>query len=639
MGIRDQVKGAFDDLKEDNPEIKQYDLETDYPEYKGWKMIGFHRAVGEEMWQFTLEIVSALLAIAFVGFITAWLYPYPEIQGYTSIAGSVFIFFDRIFDAGVAYGISRFIAEYRVKNISKMLEYVRFYIWYQLFSGMLQVTVVSIVIFRISVNQQFAYLTWLLLFNVSKQYPGMLGVFHSIIGGLQHYNKTNLLRFIQNDVFQQITNIAFILLGRWYGVTHPEMGIILGMAIGGAVGGYIDNVFISVIAAKVLNDILKPMGYDIGDVVGTKVGNDVIKTSLSYGIQTSLFPILDAFTATIIIRWYSAEVSAFASWLSLCGLMSGIVGVAGTFGSFSLTTAIAESYSNGKKELAEWYVSMNVKWRYFFFMLLGMGLVAAFPFLKTFILSDPRLQYYSEALIFFIPLLIVRMLDPFKQLVDYIYNGANFIIQFTMLRLFEEVIEVFFVWLWFFVFNIQDMGVGGIVFLVGLKTRVSVLIKTLLAYAYIKIKIMKVKIYWVSSIAIPFISTLPMLFISYLFYYTGFEPLAGLVGVQIAVIMSVLILVLFLGAVFYIILTGRLGWWSDYDLFIFYKATALSGPSKPIFKFLYKIVKKGIKIGKKKEIHGKFSIPSKKAQQQIKELLDMKRAADAKSRKNIDKNN
>lgn len=625
--VNDDVTDAADVSTEslDTSVKEKYDYDEEFPEFEGWEMIGFHRPLGSQMWEFTLEIVTALVGILTISLFVEILYPFPEITGYQDAANTVFAVATKIFDAGVGYGIGRFIAEYRVKNIEKMLMYIRFYIWYQLFSGTLQITIISVVIFKMTVYSDFSYLVWLILFGLSKQWPGMLGVFKTTIGGLQHFDKTNILKFLQGQVFEQITRFAFVLLGRWYGTTNPEVGLILGMALGYAIGSYLDDIFITFVAIHYLKKILRPMGFTLRDLVVLKVDKDVMKQSVFYGIQNSIYPIVDAATRTLVFVWYYSAIPALTTWTALAGVSSGIAGVVNTFGSFSLTNSIAESYSNGKKELAEWYVTVNIKWRYFFTTVFVVALVALIPFLNTFLNETPALEYYKAAMVFFIPHLVVKYLDPFKQLPDYIYHGCLYITQFNILRLIEEAIEVAMVYLWIFVLNIQDMGMFGIIFLVGLKTRPSVLVKTIMAYVYIQKKILTVRVAWYASLVIPLLAALPILIVSPICYYLIFIPLLEVAGIIVATIVGLLVMVFGGVLLTYFPLTGVLGWWSDYELFNFEKAMSLSGPSKPIFRIAYKLIIGGVNIGKKLGLHGKYSIDHEVAIRQIGELLEMKR--------------
>jgi hypothetical protein len=98
--------------------------------------------------------------------------PFPEIVGYQTIAVGLFAFIYTIFNLGANFGLNRFIAEYRVKNVKRMLQYVSFTMWYQSFTGLIQITILSWFTFQVVVNSEFAYVTWILLLGLQKEYPG-----------------------------------------------------------------------------------------------------------------------------------------------------------------------------------------------------------------------------------------------------------------------------------------------------------------------------------------------------------------------------------------------------------------------------------------------------------------------------------
>jgi hypothetical protein len=39
----------------------KFDIGKDYPEFKGWELIGFHRGLGREFWQLATEMIALAL--------------------------------------------------------------------------------------------------------------------------------------------------------------------------------------------------------------------------------------------------------------------------------------------------------------------------------------------------------------------------------------------------------------------------------------------------------------------------------------------------------------------------------------------------------------------------------------------------
>ena len=146
-----------------------------------WEDIGFHRPLGNFFYGIFIAIFTGIIGLVFLNLMVTILYPYPEIQGYNGIAGSIFSIIFMVFDTGTAFGIERFIAEWRVKDPKRMLHYIQFYIWYQMMTGIVQVLIISILIFGFMRFQSLAYLSWIFLIICQKQWPGMLGIFRSVL--------------------------------------------------------------------------------------------------------------------------------------------------------------------------------------------------------------------------------------------------------------------------------------------------------------------------------------------------------------------------------------------------------------------------------------------------------------------------
>ncbi|MHA1793931.1 MAG: hypothetical protein ACTSVI_14920, partial [Promethearchaeota archaeon] len=105
---------GFRDDKRENITKEDFDLEKEFPEFKGWEEIGFQRPLGRELWEVTLEMINNSLYIFVVAYLIPLLQPFPVIIGYNAIAGGLFSTIYIIFDTGTNFSIYRFIAEYRI---------------------------------------------------------------------------------------------------------------------------------------------------------------------------------------------------------------------------------------------------------------------------------------------------------------------------------------------------------------------------------------------------------------------------------------------------------------------------------------------------------------------------------------------
>ena len=615
---------SIDEQKE--PEIS--DLEEEFPEFKGWESIGFHRGLGREFYQIMIELITAALYIVLLAYLMPILNPFPEINGYKKVADGLFLIIYRIFDMGTNFGLNRFIAEYRIKNPKRMIQYVSFTFWYQSFTGLVQITLLSYYIFQMFVQTNLAYLAWILLLQMQKQYPGCLGIFRGTLEGLQHFNKVEVIKLVQNVIFEQISVLVLVIVFRLYGEGHVDYGILMMIILGHVIGSYVDDVLFSFVSMYFLHKILKKyFGLSVRDVFKVGWSKEVIRDVLYYGAQGSVFPILAGFVETWVLLLWVAEINSFTTWVALIGTGMGLAGPIGQFGDFALQTSIAESYSNGKKKLAEFYLAYSMRWRLFFMTMLTMVLFAAMPFFIIAVRDLNAFKYYEGAELFLIPGIIYKLLRIYVDIPTSVMIGAKKISQHNILRVIEEFGKLFFTWLLVSVFRIHETwGLIGLTLIVGYRHVIPYFgIKALGGMLYVHKKLFPVRFYPVITFFIPIIASLPSIGVAQLFYHTLFPVMRD--GIGLVATLAIAIAILFIIILFtFFPLNALLGGFDDYQLHTFKKAIKLSGPSKPIFNQVYKLTMIGAKYAKKIGWHGKFPIPWQAAHKEMRELMKMKRA-------------
>jgi hypothetical protein len=610
----------------DTEPILDFDLERKFPQFKGWEQIGFHRNLGAELWNMVLKILEAVLVLIIMIYLTPILNPFPEISGYSGVAWGLFSVVYTVFDTATNFGINNFIAENRLKNPAKMMEYIRFFIWYQCITGLIQVTILSMVILFYFNQTAYAYLLWLCLLHVQKQWPSMLGIYRGCIDGFQYYHWNNLMGFLQGQVVGLSLNIGFIMLGRWYGTTYPQIGLLMGIAIFSILGGYVNDIIFFIISSWYFGKLLKTVNYRVRDTWSTEIGKDVIKRCVLYGVQSSVIPIISGFVGTFSLYMYLNTVPGYTSYIALVGIGNSLSSVVGQFGGVNYGPALSESYANKKKHLSEFYVSYGVKWRLYFQSVQVVSIIAVFPVMSYIFTNISGLEFWASAIVFFIPGLLRKMFDPFIGLGDTPILSTFHIRDWVIIRAVEECFKV--ACLLFFLYGIKLFQNGGsywvLVFMFSFADIIPIMLKTLYCIHYINKKILKIRIYWTSSVIIPIVSALPiipvaLLWINYLFY-----PMVDSIGLMPAICISILSIYLVQFIILFIPITGILGAWDDYSFFVFKKAVQLSGPSKPFFAIVLKSLQVGIRIGKKIGLHGRFAIPYKQAHQEIYELMKLK---------------
>ncbi|MHA1848483.1 MAG: hypothetical protein ACTSXU_12625 [Promethearchaeota archaeon] len=602
------------------------DYEKKYENINPWDRIGFSRPLGGLFYNLFFSMLGIVIGIVSAGFIISWLYPYPEANGYYGIVGTLFSLMFAIFDIGTAYGIQRFVAEYRIKDPYRMLQYIQFFIWYQMITGLVQTTTVSLLAFFYFPNSAFCYLIWLILIKSTTQYPGMLGMFKAVLDGLQKFNKTALLGFISGQGFQMMTNIIFILLGRWWGSKNPAIGELVGLAIGSAIGGYIDDFFSTWLSAYYFTKEMKVHGFTAKDCFRHDFSWKLAVNTMSFGVRTAIGPLMGTFTGFTIQMYFITLVPQYATWAALSGVASGIASLPTMSLSINLTPSISESFLNGKKNLARFYIAQT--WKYYgFFAAPFLVIIGVFlPVILQVALHIQGAENYVLAVPFLLPWVIRHMQQPPTSTADMIIVGASRPTILSIIRFSEECGKLFFQTLWIVWLQLPQKDITNIFWIIPLGEMIPICTKTTINWIYIHKKIVNVYIPIWQFIIAPLLSSLAMIGVSYLFLIFVWPELSSVmvtlfndetVGMLVAAVIALLLLI-FVIFPFYLFMYSLLGGWDDFGVKTLKDAINMSGPSKLIIKLILFSAFAGVKISK---LHNKFPIPSTLPRKEAIELL------------------
>ncbi|MBD3187434.1 hypothetical protein GF325_11435 [Candidatus Bathyarchaeota archaeon] len=640
-----EVQVNWEEYEEANPDVEMDQVKEYVRDVKGWNSIGFHRVLGAIFYDYGLSIVEMILGVVILPLMILVAMPYPSSEGYYSIAAGFFASLFTIFDFGTAYGLERFIGEYRIKNPKKMLGFMSFFIWYQMITGLVQVTVVSTFALFIFPGTDLAYAAWLFLILSTTQYPGMLGYFKSMLRGLQAFHFDNIVDFFRSNVFDLMTRILFILMFRWIGLNNPAIGDLMGLAIGSAIGRYVDEFINMALAIWLFNKVMKKqnLGIRARDCFNFRhIDWKVVKTAMWWGLQLSLPSMIGSlwgFASLMVTLQYLPQ---YAHWNTVAGIVSAVTRILTIGSKLSLTPAMAEAYMNGKVELAQFYMENAFKW--YFTILFGiLGLHVVFlPNLMTVILELPGAENYELAIPFLVPMIIQSIWGPLDGYMNGIMIGTNHPTAKTIIDILSQITG--FTW-HFFNYAILawqvKFGINGIVMLYSFAGFAHWLAFFFIKWLFIEFYVFHVKMPKWQCVIAPILTTvLAIMPAGYAWLYGVYEPfllpgLTNLMGESVgpivaAAITLVLALVVYLFAI-YLPVYAFLGGWDDFGLLVFRMAYHLSGPSKPLIFLMYKTTELGARWSKKTvKLHGRFGIESSIPYRQSIELLIERRIHDVR---------
>ncbi|MHA1340514.1 MAG: hypothetical protein ACTSRZ_09960 [Promethearchaeota archaeon] len=591
-----------------------------------WDRIGFIRPLGGFFYNFVLAIIGILIGMIFIGFLLSYLYPWPEAEGYRSIAGVYYQLLFAIMDIGTAYGIERFVAEYRIKDPRRMIKYLQFFIWYQMITGLFQVTFIAIWSFFYIPKTTLAYAIWIFLILSTTQYPGCLGYFKAVLKGLQQFHKTAILDFVGQYFFQQATNIIFILLGRWWGAQNPVIGELLGLTIGAAIGAYIDDFFTTILSIYYFNKVVKQFGLHWWDALYHDFDWKLAWECISFGVRVAIGPLWGTFVGYTINMYWITYVPQWATFATLSGIARGIADLMKMGEGINLIPAISESFLNGKKRLAQFYIAQTFKYWTFFAIPMIFIISTYVPVVIHAALYIQGAENYILAASFIFPWMVFNFQENVTHTADHIIVGASRPTFLMITRLLEETGKLLLMTIWIVWLEIPiRQGIMGVAWVHSCGILPAVIGKTVVGWIFIHKKIVKVHFPWWQTFVAPLLASLVMFILS-LFYLNLIHPyLETSIGVLPAGIITMLVAFLLMFAFIYLGLYGFFGGFDDFGFQIFYLSAEMAGPSKWLMKSIGAMISIGIKVS---PFHNKFPIPSKYAELEAYELMYKRKLVD-----------
>jgi len=586
-----------------------------------WTKTGFQRPLGGFWNNYIYNLVTMVFGLVFMGVIfPRFILPFPEAMGFRSVVSSLFSLLFTIFDVGIGSSVTRFVAEQVGRgNIKKSLEYLRFFIWFQMITGLIQITIIAWYALGFAVHAvDFAPLVWFFLINSTVQYPGMLGVFKSGLQAFQRFDKSNLISILQTVIFEMTTQIAFILIGRYWGSQIPEMGELMGATMGYIIGGYIDDFIAMLLSAHFFQGVLKPYHVNVWDCLIPHFGKDVVKESTIFGLKNMAQGVFYQFS----MLWITAITMI---WLPNYATIIGLFSIADTVAriliqDLPMTAGISEAYNCGKKKLTDYYIQAQLKW---------YGILTPFLALEISMLVPPIFALIAENYAVaakMIPWLVIcrYMIGPI-HFSDGVQQGCNKP-EYAAYSLF---IQLLFRLIGFWALlapNALPALIPNYNYLIAycMADLPAILAKNVFAWWLIDRKLIKVRVNVWQTFITPMLAVMPLIPIN-----LGMLSIMDLVSDELIIVLALALVFIFFilfGAPMFIMfpILGLLGGWDDRGLQHLADAAELSGPSKPFVRIMYRASKWGFDHAPPflKNIALKHPIPWEEADREAQELMD-----------------
>jgi hypothetical protein len=593
---------------------------------KAFNKIGYARSLGGFFYQFFFAILGSGVVLVLFAFMLKVLYPFPESKSYVSIAGILFAIFASLMNVPTGYAIEQFLGQYRVKDPRRMIQYIRFYIWYQMVTGVFLVAGFSVfVIYFVGVENSLVWAKWLMLILIAREFPANTGIFLSALKGLQRFDYESWLNFLNDSFLKPSFEIGFVLWGRYILGANPVIGELLGISIGFAIGTYVVDFVSMGFAMVAFRKAIKPMGYTMLDCWIPHIDRDVIWDSIKFGFSVSYPGLIGSVVGTFLTFLNYNMIPGILTLNQLSATADELANVLKRGGGININATISEAANNNKKELTSYYISMSWKFIYFFVFAIGSILLSFMPLLLSVIFDAVGATEYALAAVFIIPNILATIIEEPVDIASKFLIGANRPIFNSNVEVFLTFLSPVLTYFWLFVVKIQTYPLIVLIWWIPLNVAIPNVIRLVTKWWYIHKKICPVKFkefFWQAFIA-PLIPSLIIAGVAQLWSIFIFPLIVdGLGGTVTANLIAGVCTVLFgfvvcLMFIFFPLYTF-FGGHDENTLAIFHEAVEISGPSR----FLFRPIDKAMRwLAKISPLHGKFPIAYEAAEREAQELM------------------
>jgi len=556
-----------------------------------WEVIGIHRQLGGFLKTLFLSLFLVIPQLLISNFVMPQiLQPFPQAAGWYYYAYNTFQIAWLLFDFGTSYALAKYFSQYRVKNPEKAIHYIQIFVWWQLFTGLAQITMFALLGSFIFPLTSLAHMSWVFISFSLVQYPGFFLVFMYSFQGMQKADYQLILYVMWEVVWLIVGQLIFCPLGRIWGAANPIFGEALGAGIGYSIARYFDYWMTFLFSIR----LFKKRGFSPKTCFRIDFNREEFKETMKFGSRIAFgesFVQITYFIQLIFTSAYIANYSNELGYFSLAMNIGMIIQIVTLWGQ-SLLGAYSESRAHDKKKLTKLYIYQSFRWgNYFAFFLISVLFATGGKFL----IGAAGEDYGGPAVRFLPFILIFHAFGIYSWLVDAILLGTGKTHFAALVWIIEQTLRallmiVLIIWL-------KDMTAVLLAYIP------AVLTKDIVAWIIVRYKITDYKIHPFTTFVTPILAAV----INYgVLYFFG--ELIWMIDMGDKLINTALLFIIgiFLFMYLYAFLDGLLGGYDKNTLKEFEKAASMvEGRLGALPKTLYKVAKAGAKYS---PFHNKFKI-------------------------------
>jgi len=317
-------------------------------ELASWRFVGFHRPLAGF---FTLLGVGSLMFLPLLAYhefaLPQWLLPWAQPLRFWEQVVRWLTIVAILFDVRTGTAAVRYFAITHVRWPERAFRYFQAYLWWQVISGALQLSIIGLLSALVFPDTALAHLSFYFVFRAVLQFPGFLRIFHLFFRANQRLDYAQLLKLVV-VISPLAIQSALILVGRRWGALNPVLGDALGGVLGLSLGIY----FSEWIGFAVGLRLYRKLGYAPRAILLPAFDRRVLNRLLSFGARLTLGALASALSAIVLSQIMPTDAVVPSPWMLLLAyevLAEGLYA--------SLMPAIAEAHVQGYRTLARYYAS------------------------------------------------------------------------------------------------------------------------------------------------------------------------------------------------------------------------------------------------------------------------------------------
>jgi O-antigen/teichoic acid export membrane protein len=539
----------------------------------------------------------------------------PSQMGIMFITGNIFSAVFIAGDFGLAQAFDKFVGEEYMKNPKKAIKYVQFFIWFQMFSGLIQTVGIALLgLYVIPKTLSMAFISYQFLLKAFIQWPGIGYLWTHALKAIQRADKEQVVNLITMILFDVIGMGAFSAIFLGIGNSDPTIGPVVGGAMGLTVAEVVKTFGLLVVSGMVFSKTDKR--FRLLDMFRVDFDLELVKKTLLFGLKamaSTVIFLLGNFVVTIVIMFRLDNYTYWGTFIGSATLLLWPVTFMIVLYESQLPT-VAESYTAGCNRLTEAYITYSWKYSGTF----GLFIATAFLFFVgsflTIILPDlyKPMGFFVG---FYSVTKLIMALGDFSRLFLIAINKVEKYLLFVAI---EQILRIII-----FVSLIDRIPRPELLLIYG--ELPGVIFKVLATWFYTNKRVIPVKINIYQTIIAPAIASFVFLFVG-LGFNSIYIRIIGKVDALIPTVIFTFLIFCVLFLTLYPFVLGLLGSWDADTLSQLRFAAETSGPSKRFAKLFYTSTVFGIK---KSKLYGKHAIIIQGIEDDIDLLISLRNKAES----------